>query len=98
MCKFCENIDEMHIIEDGYFKGGYLPSHNENQIVKDKDKFHIWSDGGGDSFQCGICVILPEMWQKSKFGELECVNFAILKIKMTEKFNRYPRKRKLSVN
>lgn len=56
MCEFCENIDEMHIIENGYFKGGYLPSYNRNQIVKDKDKFHIWSDGGGDPFQCGICV------------------------------------------
>lgn len=30
-------------------------------------------------------IILPEMWQEAKFGELECVNFAILKIKMTEK-------------
>lgn len=56
MCEFCKNIDEMHVIEDGYFKGQYLPNKNENQIVKDGDKFHIWSDGGGDCFQCGICV------------------------------------------
>lgn len=56
MCEFCKNIDEMRVIEDGYFKGKYLPSKNENQIVKDGDKFHIWPDGGGDCFQCGACV------------------------------------------
>lgn len=56
MCEFCENIDEMHIIKDGCFKGQYLPNNNRNQIVKDEDKFHIWSDGGGDPFQCGTCI------------------------------------------
>ena len=48
MCEFCKNIDEMHVIEEGYFKDQYLPSKNENQIVKDGNKFHIWSDGVGD--------------------------------------------------
>lgn len=56
MCEFCKNIDEMHIIEDGYFQGKYLPEKNINQIVKDGDKFHIWSDADGDCFQSGICV------------------------------------------
>lgn len=46
----------MSIIKEGYFKGQYLPDKNKNQIVKDKEKFHIWSDGGGDPFQCRICV------------------------------------------
>lgn len=56
MCEFCENIDELHVVEDGYFKGQYLPNKNINQIVKDGEKFHIWHDGGGDCFQSGICV------------------------------------------
>lgn len=56
MCEFCENIEVMHFIKQGAFKGQYLPDTNRDQIVKDGNQYHIWSDGGGDSFQAGICV------------------------------------------
>ena len=43
MCEFCENITEMQYA-------------NQVSIVKDGNQYHIFDDGGGDSFIAGICV------------------------------------------
>lgn len=56
MCEFCKSICKLKRIENEHFKG-YFPEENKTQIVKDKyGKFHIWFDGFGDCFQCGIDI------------------------------------------
>lgn len=56
MCEFCENIEKLQKINNAHFKG-YFPKENKTQIVEDKNgEFHIWFDGFGDCFQCGIDI------------------------------------------
>lgn len=52
MCELCNDIKAL--IYDKTF--GYHPPENVCQIVKDEEdgSFHLWDDGGGDSFVAGI--------------------------------------------
>lgn len=56
MCEFCKNISMLKKMKRGPFRGFVVPDTNENQLVQYGDAFHIWSDGGGDPFQSGVCV------------------------------------------
>lgn len=37
-CDFCDNIERLKKTRKGEFKGEYLPSSNENQIVYDPEE------------------------------------------------------------
>lgn len=56
-CSFCSNIEKLRPIESGAFKGCCCPLTNETQLVQGTDgAYHLWDDGGGDSFVAGISV------------------------------------------
>jgi len=74
-CELCGNIMKYERITAGAFKGGYYPPKNQNAIVYDpkNNVFDIWSDGGGDCFQAGTCIVeinyCPKCGKKLKGDE-----------------------------
>lgn len=55
MCELCDNISKLSKTKEGPFDWSD-PEKNENQIVSNDEGFHIWHDGGGDTFQSGFCI------------------------------------------
>ena len=57
VCEYCSEIQHYKYVNNYAFKGWYPPK-NRNGIYYDPNEktFHIWSDGGGDSFRAGECM------------------------------------------